>query len=168
MKIYNGQVIGAKNKTEESAVKKELLSKSLPVRQKKSKEDDVEPADDNSVDAMNERANALQLLVTPEVLAVAAGQKMSLRVRANCRWHIVSLPANASAAPGTVQFGDGSIDVLAPSEVALDGTLVVASEDGSVEAVVTVVPAYPEAPQTDVRAPAEESVAEATEAATNE
>ena len=53
-------------------------------------------------------------------------------------------------------------------EVALDGTLVVASEDGSVEAVVTVVPAYPEAPQTDVQSPAEESVVEATEDATNE
>lgn len=167
MKVYNGTVIGAANKTEESAVKKELLAKTIASRQKKSKADDVEPPVDNSI-ALKTVAMTKQLLVTPEVLAVAAGQKMSLRVRANCRWHIVSLPQNASAAPGTPQFGDGSIDVLAPSEVALDGTLVVASEDGSVEAVVTVVPAYPEAPQTDVQSPAEESVVEATEDATNE
>lgn len=167
MKVYNGEIIGAANKTEESAAKKELLAKTIASRQKKSKADDVEPPVDNSI-ALKTVAMTKQLLVTPEVLAVAAGQKMSLRVRANCRWHIVSLPANASAVPGTPQFGDGSIDVLAPSEVALDGTLVVASEDGSVEAVVTVVPAYPETPQTDVQAPAEESVVEATEAATNE
>ena len=167
MKIYNGQVIGAANKSEESAFKKEVLAKTIASRQKKSKEDDVEPVDDDSI-AMKDVASTKQLLVTPEVLAVAAGQKMSLRVRANCRWHIVSLPENASAVASTPQFGNGCIDVLAPAEVALDGTLVVASEDGSVEAVVTVVPAYPEAPQTDVQAPAEESVDEATEAATNE
>lgn len=167
MKIYNGQVIGAANKSEESAAKKELLSKSLPQRQKKSKDDDVESVGDN-VATMRAAADARQLLVTPDVLAVAAGQKMSLRVRANCAWHIVSVPENASAAPGTPQFGDGSIDVLAPAEVALDGTLVVATEDGSVEAVVTVVPAYPETPQTDVQTQVEESVVEAPEAATNE
>ena len=167
MKIYNGQVIGAANKSEESAFKKEVLAKTIASRQKKSKEDDVEPADDNSI-AMKAVASTKRLLVTPEVLAVAAGQKMSLRVRANCAWRIVSLPENASAVASTPQFGDGSIDVLAPSEVALDGTLVVATDDGTVEAVVTVVPAYPETPQTDVQTPAEESVVEATEAATNE
>lgn len=117
---------------------------------------------------LNERANVRYLLVTPEVLAVAAGQKMSLRVRANCAWHIVSLPENASAVASTPQFGDGSIDVLAPSEAGLDGTLVVATDDGSVEAVVTVVPAYPETQQTDVQTQDEESVVEAPEAATNE
>lgn len=167
MKVYNGEIIGAANKTEESAAKKELLAKTIASRQKKSKADDVEPPVDDSI-ALKTVAMTKQLLVTPEVLAVAAGQKMSLRVRANCRWHIVSLPANASAVPGTPQFGDGCIDVLAPAEAGLDGTLVVASEDGSVEAVVTVVPAYPETPQTDVQSPAEESVVEATEAATNE
>ena len=69
--------------------------------------------------------------------------------------------------PGDVN-ADGSIDVLAPSEAGLDGTLVVATDDGAVEAVVTVVPAYPETPQTDVQTQDEESVVEAPEAATNE
>lgn len=144
MKVYNGTVIGAKNATEERAFKKEVLSQQITgVRKAKSPDDDAEASVDRIAE-MNAAMNARYLRVTPEVLAVAAGQQMSLRVRANCAWHVVSLPQNASAVPGTVQFGDGSIDVLAPSEVALDGTLVVASEDGEIEARVIVVPEYPQ------------------------
>lgn len=168
MKVYNGTVIGAKNATEERAFKKEVLSQSITgVRKAKSPDDDAEASVDRIAE-MNAAMNARYLRVTPEVLAVAAGQKMSLRVRANCAWHVVSLPQNASATPGTVQFGNGSIDVLAPAEAGLDGALVVATEDGDVEAVVTVVPAYPETPQTYVRSQVEESVSEAPEVAENE
>lgn len=152
LKIYNGEVIGAKNETELNAAKKELLAQPLESQKKtkdataEAKSDTAEAkSDTEAIRMLDAQMNARQLRVTPVVLAVAAGQTMSLRVRSNCAWKIVSAPANATVTPSARQFGEGSIAVTASDDAGLDGTLVVRSADDSVEATVTLVPEYPPA-----------------------